>query len=175
MLISRVIWQKALRLNKNRIFLLFLFILLQYAAMQGLGAQQEAEARERVSILQRGPIFRKGLPFFLPNAIPGFSGVYRFRETEITVYYTETKILRRQEWLPFDCPGSTGLLVPEQEEGVLLVFPAVEDGWTIFFSYQEQRDDICRFIDTFLEQFLYFRGITRDREIPPFPAVLQLE
>lgn len=181
MLTSRVTWQKVLPWSRKPVCRLLTLILLFLASALRLCAQEsgteEGSTREKtVSVLQKGPEYRKGLPFFLPNAIPAFSGVYRYRGSQINVYYTETEILRREAWEPFSCEGSRGLSAPDPETGgVFLIFPAEEQGWTVFFSFREMREDICLFIDTFFEQFRYFRGITRDRTIPPFPAVLQLE
>jgi hypothetical protein len=161
-------------LNRNRVsitgILVFLFSFGHLiSAPVPAGAQQD-----EVAILQRGPIYTKGLPFFLPNAIPAFYGVYRFRGAEVTVYYTENPILRRKEWSLFPCADNEGLVVPEGQ-GALLLFPAAENEWTVFFSYYPEREDICAFIDTSFDSFRYFRGITRDRSIPPFPAVLSFD
>ncbi len=174
---SRATWQKALLLSRKPKYVPVLLAVLFLGVPVSPAAQQSGGPENEVSILQRGPIYRKGLPFFLPNAIPGFYGVYRFRGTEITVYYTETAISRRQQWEAFNCPASAGFILPEEdaEERVLFIFPAEEQGWTVFFLFREVRDDTCLFIDTFFSRFQYFRGITRDRSIPPFPAVLPLQ
>jgi len=163
-------------LSSKQKYVPVLLIVLFSALPISSAAQQNSGPENEVAVLRRGPIYRKGLPFFLPNAIPCFYGVYRFRGTEITVYYTETAIFRRRQWETFTCPASAGYILPDEnaEERVLFIFPAEDQGWTVFFLIREVRDDICLFIDTFFSRFQYFRGITRDRTIPPFPAVLEL-
>lgn len=134
----------------------------------------KTEAQEGgVSILQKGPIFKKGLPFFLPNAIPSFYGLYTFKDIQVSVYYTETRIVRKPEWNPLPCTVSDGLVV-RNEPDTLLIFPAEYADWTVFISFPAAREDMCEFADRFLDRFQYFRGITRDRSIPPFPAVIPL-
>lgn len=169
MSISRGTLQKALLLNK-RIYgcVSFIFIILLILPAFRIPAQE-------VSVLQSGPIYRKGIPFFPPNAIPAFYGIYTFNDAEVTVYYTEKRIPRSEEWEEFVCLGNRGLLLPEQTGTVMVYPPVQDDDWTLFIAYNGEREDFCRFVDTFIRRFQYFYGISRDKSIPPFPAVLPFE
>ena len=132
-----------------------------------------SSAAQEVSVLQKGPIFRKGIPFLPPNALPVFYGVYSFRDSEIIVYFSESLIPRAEDWEEIPCQGGTLLQLPGRE---IFIFPdTIETEWSIFIVFKESISDICPFVNTFLRRFQYFLGITRDRSIPPFPAVLVLE
>lgn len=146
------------------------FFVLFFVVYTASAVCQEGE----LSILQQGPEQRKGLPFFLPNAIPHFKGVYNFRGSKVQVFYTESAMLRRPEWAPVECGDSRVFTVRDQSHDIY-IYPMEGDRRTFFFLFDPERQDVCGFIDPFLSRFRYFLGITRDRMVPPFPAVVPLE
>ena len=176
---SRGTSRRALRLNKS---ILFVFLAVSLAgtsagtappyAQEGDAADSEnGETERELGVLLRGPLIKKGIPFLYPNALPVFYGEYTYRKVKILVYFTEEEIVRSDSWQPFECPKRT-LYRLEREEKLLLYFRN-ENGWSVFFSMPEKIETPCRFIDKFLDRFLYFRSISRDRNIATFPAVLE--
>lgn len=135
------------------------------------GDAETGETERELGVLLRGPLVKKGIPFLYPNALPVFYGEYTYRKEKILVYFTEKEIVRSDSWQPFECPERT-LYRLEREEKLLLYFRN-ENGWSVFFSLPEKIKTPCRFINTFLDRFLYFRSISRDRNIATFPAVLE--
>ena len=163
-------------MNKSFLFTVCTLLLASgIAGTAGLGSlfaqEQEQEQEQELGVLLKGPLIRKGIPFLYPNAIPVFYGEYEYRNKKIIIYFSEEEIVRSDSWLPFECPERT-LYRIKREERVVLYFRD-ENKWSVFFSLPVELETPCRFIDKFLERFLYFRSIARGESIATFPAVLE--
>lgn len=172
MLTSRGTSLKALRLNKSVLFTVFTFLLASgVVGTAGFGVLSAQEQEQELGVLLKGPLIRKGIPFLYPNAIPVFYGEYEYQNKKIIIYFTEEEIVRSDSWAPFECPERI-LYRIKREERLVLYFRD-ENEWSVFFSMHSELETPCRFIDKFLERFLYFRTIARGESIATFPAVLE--
>jgi hypothetical protein len=138
-------------------------------------AQEADEPDEEVSVLLRGPIRRKGLPYIYPNALTTYFGEYDFRGEMVTLFYAEGNVVPDEEWEPFVCTNTRLFVIPGGSGTTL--FYRNSAGWVVIFSVPEgarSGADICPFITVFLDRFTYFRGISRQSGAVSFPAVLNL-
>lgn len=191
---SRATWPRALRLSRAAVLLAVLIfaaapaVLLQPAFLEAQEQQDQQEeelSSQDVALLTAGPAAARGLPFLPPNVIAHFKGHYEYLGSQITLYYTESEIVRFSEWEAVDCTGyrlyrlSGGAGSAESAESAGAAESAVArpvffyqaDEYALFIQVRPQY--LCTFFPRFMSKFVYFRSV---RDIPanrpPFPAVV---
>lgn len=149
-----------------------------------LPSEQNETPPPETAVMQNGPDFRKGMPYFLPNAIPVFTAEYEFRGRLFTLYYTMNEFPGAEAWEQAPCGENMTRAVPVRVgENVVFrqIVPPQNPDYKLFISYSTDtdavltEDEVCLFIDAFIRRFRYFFGISSDRTIPPFPAVVPLD
>ncbi len=141
----------------------------------GVAANAETPA-DADAMLVRGPRPGRGLPFFGPNVIEHERGVYRYRGTEVTVYYGEERLPIEAEPEVLQC-GPYALQVPNDvgPHRRVFRFERAAGEW-LLFELQSDAVEICPLVEEFIEQFEFFlEALPPDTREAPFPAVLQAD
>ncbi len=120
-----------------------------------------------------GPTAGRGLDFLGPNIIPYLMASYYDYEQErgVDIHFVDRDIALPDRAEPDFCgPYAVSLL--EAGDLDIRAFASIE-GWLVFFLFPVPYTDPCRFVEDFLELFIFFRGALDDEA--PFPAALELQ
>ena len=169
MLINRVIWQRALQSNnKYTLFLLIVCLVSLYANL--------LYAQDLPAVLEKGPYEVVGIDVLEPNAIKAHEGIYLVAEQKLVVLYTQSEII-----ISFDLIEEISYCLNKQIFS--LTFSSVlgkvyyyhdPTGFSLFFIFPKGFENVCIFINQFIDQFFYFlRFRVKERDIP-FPAIVAL-
>jgi len=157
----------------NRIlfkWLIFQFIFVSFFTFGGEGD---------VGILVKGPEKEKGFPYLYPNALETWSGMYRYLESDIKVYFTRGFILRPAEWEKHSCGKISGFLPGST------VFFYADTSWSLLFRFSFNENDSvkvpivlspeeqCLFIEKFISRLKYFLRDSNVMDPPLLPAILE--
>ena len=132
-----------------------------------------------VGILVKGPEKEMGFPYIYPNALETWSGVYRYLDSDIEVYFTRDYILRPSNWEKHSCgkiigytPGENVFFYQDTSWSLLFLFSLNESNLeksSIVLSLKEQ----CSFIDKFIPRLMYFLRDSNALDPPLLPAILE--
>ena len=139
-------------------------ILLLWGAAASVGAQ----ARE--SILQRGPIPVRSLPYFPPNALKAFQGEYRAEDRRIVVYFTREPLVLPAAWRQARCGQAPLVRVPAEEGFTLCHAEPGEAGYFLFFDFESDAFPWCAWTEVFLPRFRYLLAFAKSPSEVPFPC-----
>ena len=151
------------------------------------GAASAAVGQAGETILQRGPVPVRSLPFFPPNLLRGYLGEYRVtREASegaaaavaeggrIVVYFTREPLVLPAAWRQTRCGRTALLRVPPQEEDFTLCRAEPgEAGYFLFFEFESDAFPWCAWTEAFLQRFRYLLAFAKNPAEIPFPAVLE--
>ena len=149
------------------------------AAQEQQDQQEEELSSQDVALLTDGPSAARGLPFLPPNVIAHYKGHYEYLGNQITLYYTETEIVRFSEWEAVDCTGYrlyrlsgvAGSAGGTESVVARPVFFYQTDEYSLFVQVKQQY--LCTFFPRFMSKFIYFRSVQNmPSNRPPFPAVV---
>lgn len=136
------------------------------------GAQAPGSA---VTLLVEGPRERRGLDFLGPNIIPYAYGRYRdqAQERDVEVYFVDRDLAPFANSQSDDCAGYA-LELPAVAGEDLRLYRSIE-GWNLLFRFPVPYAEPCRFVEDFLDLFIFFLDALGDSEEVPFPAALELD
>jgi hypothetical protein len=150
-----------------------------------------------VPVLVSGPNYKEGLPFFPPNVIGYYAGIYEMSDRRVAVYFTERDIVPHSAWGERACgryrlqtfqqkmpeelekeiessaAAAVGSPAPPAAAGGSIPFFYYDGGsFHLFFGFIG-KEVSCPFVESFIKNYLYFRGVSGGKEgMPQFPAVL---
>ena len=164
-----------LRWNRNALFLAVLILLGGAIERPESVLAQTAAGAERGRLLVDGPTEDRGLDFLGPNIVPYLAADYYDHEQErnVEVFFVDRDIAIPAAAEAAAC-GSYEVRVFEDNNPPLEIraFESIE-GWLVFFLFPVPYTDPCRFVEDFLELFIFFRRALDDET--PFPAALELQ
>jgi hypothetical protein len=143
---------------------LLLGILLWFAATVG--------AQAGPSILQRGPLPVRGIPYLPPNVLPAYRGEYLAGESRIVVYFTREPLVLPGGWHPVPCGQDAPLRVAGEERLTFCYVEPGDAGYGLFVSFESESFPWCAWMEAFLQRLRYLLAFTPPTEVS-FPAVLE--
>ena len=169
MLTSPETLQKVSQLSRKEIPLALLICLF---VSFGANANSEADPAN-IAILEKGPTEQNGIELLAPNAIEGFTGIYRFNEQKMKVIYTEYPLPILKEWKAEKCFRHTLYRLPYST--LYAFYYRDKSGYELFFEFPKSFPYFCEFINEFIIKFNIYRGFVKHKTDIPFPAILSLK
>lgn len=151
----------------------WIFVLIVWFLIPGVQAAPQNSEYDNLAILGKGPLSGKGIPNLYPNALDFYYGLYRYKTFTIEIFYSSQKVLPSESWEPFVC-GQYRLLKVPVKTGWYLYYEA-GTGWVVFLKGPADLALPCPFIEIFIKRLSYFMGISKDKVVVPFPAVLEIK
>lgn len=148
-------------------------VLLAFVFLNCIPAGAQTGDAGGLAILLKGPVAGKGIPALPPNAMPYYFGQYAYEVSTIDVYYTAVPIVPPDTWKPLVCGRYVFLEVPGRAGKSL--YYASDNDWAVFIIFPGDLSTACPFLDVFIRRLTYFTGISRDKDIVPYPAVLEVK
>ena len=139
-----------------------------FAAIPVLTAQQSQTA-----VLEKGPVYHRGIEFLGMNAIQSWYGEYSAKEDLIIIYYTDSEIVLSGDWEAGGCGIDGSFSGGTAADGRPRAAYRDPRGWTAFFSYTMGQQEFCSFLGVYISRQNYFINIVRDKSLFSFPAVIE--
>jgi len=150
-----------------------LVFLLLFSSFPAFGEEGD------VGILVRGPEKEMGFPYLYPNALETWSGIYRYLESDIKVYFTRGYIFRPTKWGKYSCGKISGYIPDEN------IFFYQDTSWSLLFLFSLNESNLeessiilspkeqCSFIDNFISRLMYLLRNPNVIDPPLLPAILE--